>query len=79
LAYQHESHHAHIQGMPLEKVDALPASPNDHPTANPDPNAIIPQNDEVGYPRMLTNLILNLLVSPSIVMLIKTHSLQTII
>lgn len=54
LAHQHELRQAHIQGVPLEGVNTLPDTPEG---TTDDSDAIVPDEDEVGYPHMLANLI----------------------
>jgi hypothetical protein len=56
LARQRELRQARIQGVPPEGVNALPDAPPEEGTTD-DPDAIVPDEDEVGYPRVLANLI----------------------
>jgi len=56
LARQWELRQVRIQGVPPEGVNAAPASPS-HNATNLDPDAIVPDEEEVRYPRTLANLI----------------------
>ncbi|KAG1798859.1 uncharacterized protein HD556DRAFT_1305720 [Suillus plorans] len=56
LARQQELCQARIQGVPPEGVNTVPAA-GDEAATNLDPDAIVPDQDEVRYPRILANLI----------------------
>lgn len=57
-ARQRELCQAHIQGVPLEGVNVVPApSVPSSNAADLDPDAIVPDEDEVSYPYVLANLI----------------------
>jgi hypothetical protein len=56
LAHQWELCQVCIQGVPPEGVNAAPASPS-HDATNLDSDAVVPDEEEVGYPCTLANLI----------------------